>query len=227
MSNPKKSKGDAAHVAVKSLLSAVPAIGGPLAELFAYLIAEPISKRRDAWMEEIADQLLKLQAREATPLFERLKDEPSFTTVLVNASQMAVRTHQKEKIRALRNAVLNAALGILPDDTERAIVLGLVDQLTPAHVAILSVMQNPRANQQVSQRLANVSMGGLPLVVFAALPQLSGRKELVEVLWRELVDAGLLTSVNLNVTMTGSGLLEKRTTAFGDRFLGFIADPPE
>lgn len=43
----KKGAGDYAHLVVKSALSAVPVAGGPLAELFAFLIAEPLAKRRD------------------------------------------------------------------------------------------------------------------------------------------------------------------------------------
>jgi hypothetical protein len=71
------------------------------------------------------------------------------TTVLLNASQIAMRNHQGEKIIALRNAILNAALGELPDDIERSIVLALIDRLTPTHVSVLSLMQEPTKHKAV------------------------------------------------------------------------------
>lgn len=221
----KKTAGDLAHVMVKATLSAVPVVGGPAAELFAFLIGEPVSKRRDQWMTEIAERLRDLEERSSEPLIERLRDDAGFTTVLLNASNIAQRNHQEEKITALRNAVLNAALGKLPDDTERAIALGFVDRLTPTHIAILSVMRSPLTNPRVAARLENVMTDGLTLVVFTALPELGGREELVQLMWRDLIDAGLLASVKLNGSMSKSGLGEKRTTSFGDRFLDFVSDP--
>lgn len=222
---PKKTLGDAAHVVVKGALSAVPVAGGPLAELFAYLVAEPIAKRRDQWINEIAGKLRELEERAEQPLIEKLKDDPSFTTVLLDASQIAMRNHQAEKITALRNAVLNAALGEMPDDIERSIVLALIDRLTPAHVAVLSLMQEPTKHKAVVAYTANLMMGGLAQVITAGVPSLAGRNELVEVIWRDLTEAGLLAASGLNATMSGRGLTEKRTTPFGDRFLKFISDP--
>jgi hypothetical protein len=118
----KRSKGDTAHALVRAAASAVPVAGGPLAELFAYLIEEPLSKRRDAWIEEIAGRVADLEGRVAKPLADELKDNEAFTTVLLSASQIAVRNHQREKIDALANAVLNTGLGLAPDETERAIM---------------------------------------------------------------------------------------------------------
>jgi hypothetical protein len=43
---PKATGGDAAHMAVKAALSVIPALGGPAAELFAYLLAPPLERRR-------------------------------------------------------------------------------------------------------------------------------------------------------------------------------------
>jgi len=222
---PKKTGGDLAYSVVKAALSAIPVAGGPVAELFAYLVAEPIAKRRDAWIGEIAGKLQELEQRAEQPLIEKLRDDPSFTTVLLGASQIAMRNHQTEKITALRNAVLNAALGELPDDVERGIVLALVDRLTPAHMAVLSLMQEPTKHEAVVAYTAHLMMGGLAQVVTAGVPSLAGRNELVEIIWRDLNEAGLLNSSGLNATMSGRGLTEKRTTAFGDRFLKFVSDP--
>jgi hypothetical protein len=221
----KKSAKEIGYVATKAALAAVPVVGGSLAEIFAYLITEPVAARRDAWVNEIAERLQELEKRLNEPLIERLKNDEGFTTVLLNATQIAIRNHQQEKLQALRNAVLNAGLGQLPDDIERAIMLSLIDQLTPAHLAVLALMRAPGKNDQVAKRFASVSLGGLTRVIQTGVPVLAGRDQLVAVIWRNLFDAGLMEAVNLNVTMSGSGLMEKRTSQLGDRFLDFISDP--
>lgn len=217
--------GDTAHVVVKAALSAIPVAGGPLAELFAFLVAEPVSKRRDAWIEQIAGDIEKLQDHVGRPILEQLKDDESFTTTLLNASQAAMRTHEQAKIKLLANAVINAALGVSPDDLERAIFLELVSRLHPAHVALLALMQAPMNNRAVADRMTNITGGGIMQVISIAFPDLGQRQELVKIIWSDLADAGLIEGGGLGVTMTGGGMVSKRTTELGDRFLRFVEEP--
>lgn len=216
-----KTEADSLHAVGKALSSLVP--GG--AEIFNFLVAEPLSKRRDKWIEELDERLNALEQKMGSQFIDGLRHDESFTTVVVNASQIAVRNHQTEKLEALQNAVINSALGLTPDETERAIFLDLIGRLTPTHIAILRLFQSPASNPAVKQRLGNTTMGGLNHVIAAAFPELGQRRHLVDLIWRDLSDAGLLTSGGLGVTMTGGGMLQKRTTEFGDRFLRFIETP--
>jgi hypothetical protein len=63
--------------------------------------------------------------------------------VFAQAAQAAIRTHDQEKLDALRNAVLNTALGKEPDKDRQAIFLSLLDRLQPAHLRILKTFQHP------------------------------------------------------------------------------------
>jgi hypothetical protein len=76
----KKSQGDAVHAAVKAALSIIPVVGGPLTELFAYVIEEPVSKRRDAWISEIAGRLENLRSQLGDDFIEQLRENPRFAT---------------------------------------------------------------------------------------------------------------------------------------------------
>lgn len=183
-SRPSKSVADHAHIVVKATLSAVPVAGGPLAELFAYLIEEPVSKRRDEWIEEIASRIKELEARLDRPIVEDLKNNASFTTVLLNANQIALRNHQREKIEALANAVINSALGMTPDDTERAIMLQQIDRLTPTHLSLLKLLHEPLANAAVAKGMANISTTGLQHMIGMGFPELRGRGELLKLVFR-------------------------------------------
>ena len=57
-----------------------------------------------------------------------------------------------------------------------------------------------------------------------AYPELKGHSDLVNIIWGDLKRAGLHNSAELGAVMTGSGLLEKRTTDMGRNFLKFIKE---
>ena len=69
------------------------------------------------------------------------------------------------------------------------------------------------------------SFGGLTHVIGAAFPELRSRSELVALLWRDLTESGLVSGGGLGVTMSGAGLVQKRSTIFGDQVLEFISKP--
>jgi hypothetical protein len=199
----KKTKGDTVHALVKAVVSTVPVAGGPLVEVFAYLVDEPVSKRRDAWIEQIAGSVRALEERLAKPLVEELKNDESFTTVLLSATHIAMRNHEKEKLDALANAVLNTGLGLAPDETERAIMLSLIDRMTPLHVGVLRIYLD-RRNSAVVPFLENV---------YRFFPILRDREELARRIWKDLVDEELMRDGHFVLT------------GFGHRFLSFIGGP--
>ena len=58
------------------------------------------------------------------------------------------------------------------------------------------------------------------------LTDLRGQRDIYEQIVRDLQADGLMGQGQfLNVTMTGAGMLESRTTARGKRFIGFITAP--
>jgi len=68
-------------------------------------------------------------------------------------------------------------------------------------------------------------MGGLSLIVEAAIPAMRGNRAIADRVVSDLEAMGLLSGANLNVTMSGSGLVAQRTTPLGRSFLKFIGDP--
>lgn len=161
----------------------------------------------------------KLQELEKNGLkIEELQENEEFISAVMHASQIALRTHQNEKLEALRNAILNVAKGQAPEEALQNVFLNLIDSFTELHLRILKVFQNPEPPQ-------NMSMGGLSNVLEHNIPELRGRRELYDQLWKDLYSRGLVNTDGLHVTMTGHGLGEKRTTGIGDAFLKFIEEP--
>jgi hypothetical protein len=145
MENPPSTKeaGDIAREVGKTIVSAIPTLGGPLQVLFENVFSAPIEKRKQAWLEQLVEVVTELQRRVEGLTTEKLATNETFITVAMQASQMAVRNHQKEKLQALRNAVLNSALPNPPQEDEQMIFLRLIDQLTPWHLRVLGLLNNP------------------------------------------------------------------------------------
>ena len=159
----------------------------------------------------------KLQERETNGLrLEDLQNNDQFISAVMHASQAVLRTHQEAKLEALRNAVINVAKGQAPDETVQHLLLNFVDSLTELHLRILKLFQAPSPPP-------NVSRGGLGLVLEHNIPELQQHRELYIQLWKDLYSRGLVNTEGFNVTMTGHGLAEKRTTALGDSLLAFIS----
>jgi hypothetical protein len=140
---PTTSTGDVVHTIVKAGLSAIPFGGGVAAEIFSALIVPPLTKRRDEWIQSIAEGLQALQERVAGFTIDSLQDNEVFVTAVMHATQVAIRNHHSEKREPLRNAVLNVASGNAPNEDMQLIFLDLVDTLVPWHLRLLRFFQNP------------------------------------------------------------------------------------
>jgi len=221
---PKRTVGDIASVVVKAGLSMVPLVGGPAAELFAAVITPPLEKRREKWMNEIAEGLRDLAARGDLDI-ESLSQNPLFLTTVLQASQAALRNHQEEKLVALRNAVLNAAMPNPLDESINMIFLNFIDTCTVWHLKILDLFDDPARWAERHQRKFPVfSMGGLENILENLFPELSEKEPFYNLIWRDLVSKGLLEG-DLHVTMSDHGLRQPRSTEMGKMFLRFVADP--
>ena len=214
---PKQSKGDVAHTLAKAGLSVIPVVGGPAVELFQLLIQPPLEKRRTEWMAEVGEKLRELEVKGLK--LEDLQKNEEFVSAVMYASHVALRTHKAEKLTALRNAILNVAKGQAPEETVQHLFLNFVDSFTELHLRILKVFQAPSPPP-------NLSMGGLSDVLEHNIPDLRGRRELYDQLWKDLYSRGLV-AINdglPNHDESGHGA-KKRTTGLGDAFLKFIAEP--
>lgn len=213
---PKKSKGDIVHAITKAGLSSIPVVGGPAAELFQNVIQPPLEKRREEWMARVGEKLRELETAGLT--LEDLQKSEEFISAVMHASHIALRTHQENKLTALRNAIVNVAKRQAPEEALQHVFLNLVDSFTELHLRILKEFQAPTPP-------ANVSMGGLSTILERNIPELRSKRELYDQLWKDLFSRGLVNTGSLHVTMTGHGLGQKRTTGIGDAFLKFIEEP--
>lgn len=223
----KRTAGDVAYEVGKAIISAVPAAGGPFQVLFETIFTAPLEKRKQAWLEKLAGVVSELQEKVKGLTPEKLAENETFITVSLQASQIAIRNHQQEKLEALRNAVLNSALPNPLEEDQQIIFLRLIDQLTPWHLRIIALLDNPEKWMR-RHTIANPGwgMGGVSTVLEHCFPELRSNREFYDQLVRELQTEGLVMQGQfLHITMTGHGMLESRTSGMGKQFLKFISEP--
>jgi len=224
---PSQTKGDTVQAIVRVGLSIVPP-GAAVAELINLVIQPALNRRRDAWLNDLAADVEKLKERPDAPTLEQLSQNDVFVTVMLNASAAAMRTHQTEKLEALRAAVINAALPMPPGEQEQLMFVQLIDDLTPMHLQILRFMRDPAGwFEQHKIPKPEVTVGMWPLILVSAFPSFAGDAEVFSQVMSELVPLGLAGYRMVAVEMSQQQLLEKLTTPLGDRFLDFITASAE
>jgi hypothetical protein len=217
---PSQTNSELAQAIVRAGLSIVPA-GGAIAELLAFL-QPTFGRRRDVWLEQLADGFKELQDRLDAAEFEALRHNELFVTVVFNATQAAMRTHQPEKLEALRAAVMNSALPMAPDEHMQLMFIRFVDELTALHLRILSYARNPSGWFERHQTpKPDISMGARGTVLEAALPELRGRSDVYSQAANELSARGLMSG-SFSGMVSQQGMYDKLTSPLGDHFLTFI-----
>lgn len=214
---------DIAYSIVKAGLGAVPLAGSAAIELFMNMVTPPIEKRRIEWMHDIGERLAKMESQGDIDLSE-LQNNPEFIDTVIKTTQYALQTSEAEKIEYFRNALINTLIGESPEQSESQIFLNLLHSYTIWHVRILKLFDNPSQWFEINKIAPpqNVMGGGMKIVLETALPELKGRTDFCNLVWEDLKRAGLHNSGSLGTMMTGSGLMQNRTTDFGRRFLQFI-----
>jgi len=221
----KPSTGDYAHAGVRAGLSTAPFLGGPLAEFFSMVIAPPLEKRRDAWLIEIFTRLKMLEAKIDGFKIENLAQNKIFISTLLYATQAAMRTHQKEKLQALRNAVINSAILPSVDENLQLMFLNLVDRYTPAHLVILQLLDNQTqyGKQYGFGTSKEDQWETIAQLIEKSIPDLSEERPILMQILKDLSSDGLLTpDFEKRIHRPIDRASFSTTTKLGKIFLNFI-----
>lgn len=210
---PQKEPGDYVHAAIKTALASIPkwwAASG--AEIFAMVFASPIEKRRDEFLEDIAWVVRETATRVDDLQPEKLAQNEAFVSAVSYAARIAMSTHQRDKLDALRNAVLNVALSKTSDEEKHIVFLHLIEIFSVTHFEILRLFAN---------------RSGFPAT---RVRELRERRGLTDPMVIDLNDRGLLVDPRSYVSRTRESMdslvLQPWTLSpLGNEFLLFIAVP--
>ena len=157
-----------------------------------------------------------------------LADHPPFTSTVLQASTIALRNHDEEKLEALCNAVLNVAVSSTAGDDEHEHFISLIDTYSAWHLRILAFLADKEwiAKKRDAPPFPNWSAGGVSTVLEHVYPELVGRRDFYDLIVSDLSRAGLTTTDTLHGMGTARGLmLAKQSSDMGNRFLTFISEP--
>lgn len=220
---PEALAADVGHALLKAGISKLPLVGAPAAELFRLIVSPPLEKRRSEWMQSVGDALRKLEEKMDIVL-EELQNNDKFIDAAMDATQIALRTSEKEKLEALQNALLNAALPNSPEEEIQKMFFSFIDLFTVFHIKILELFRNP-SSDKYGIYFKDITSGPLRLVLEKAFPNLKGKKSFYDQIWKDLYLRGLVSIEGLHGIMSYAGIMTKRTTEMGDAFLDFISNP--
>lgn len=219
-----RSTKDVAHTFAKAIVSAIPVVSGPASVLFDEVFRRPLDKRRENWLNMLAGAIEELQEKVEGFDICKLSENEMFVSTVLHASQIAQRNHQHEKLEALRNATQNTALSISLDENIQLLFLRFIDELTPWHINILDLFDDPPAWLKKHNRNTKIlDWGGCSVILEEAFPELKNKREIYDQLTADLQSRGLLNNGSfLHVMMTNSGIFASRTTQIGKQFLHYI-----
>jgi hypothetical protein len=210
---------DRALTILRAATAAVPYVGSPIAELLN-LITSPLERRREKWAEDVTDGLHRLEEKIAGFTLDSLKDSDAFASAIAQALPAVSRTHEAEKLEALRNAVLNTALAP-PTEYDTGVLIGLCETLTPWHLKVLCFLDDPRRYFDANR----ISVMSRSQALEAAFPGLRGKRAMYDGLVRDLYLQGLIVIDSLHLTMTHSGATQSCLTLKGNALVQLIRSP--
>jgi hypothetical protein len=223
---PKAGPGDIGYTVVRAGLGSIPIAGAAAAELLGLVVTPPLERRRNEWMAEVGDALKQLEEKMGV-VIEKLQDNDQFVDAAIEATQIALRTSNAEKKEALRNALLNVALPNPPEETVQKMFLSFIDTLTVWHIKLLGLFNNPPYFIKKNSLQFDHMVGSMSHLLETAFPELKGKQNLYDLIWKDLYSGGLVNTEGLHTMMTGSGIVAQRTTELGRDFIAFIRNPLE
>lgn len=210
----------------EAAISAVPIVGGPVAALLTAGVGEVVNRRLTEWFADVAEAVEQLAARVDDVQPEHLAQNEAFTDAVMTAARTVEKTSEQEKLDALRNAVLNSVMPGAPDADVRASFFAMVDDLTPSHLRLLALFDDPSGWFDTHLDLVRPQpslMSSRRQLVDAALPALAG--EVGESFVADLSSRRLINAGSLGTTMSAQGIWDRVTSSYGRLFLAFVAEP--
>lgn len=200
--------------------------GGTAAyELITTLVVPLHEKKKREIINDLATRLKRLEDQ-AQVDFEELAKNEEFNTVITQVILMAQQNHQKEKLEALRNVVINAAVKIpnnIIEFDEIEYFMTIIGRINSTHIFLLQLFHNP--NEVAKDRKNNLSPTltiDSKQVLEKLYPQLRKKMVLVTQYWKDLNGYGLLKGENITIGRHTKRELQKLTTELGDKFLEMI-----
>lgn len=215
------------------------------------LIISPATKRRDRWMDEYLSQAYQLITEKVGfSVVENLHNNELFITGVLQATSIALRNHQKEKLEALKNAIVNSVLPNAPDESLQLTFLNFIDIFTPCHLIMIDFINDPKEwciRNNIIADDAMIAYSSFPNNMFRQIdddvdnflekifPDIRNHTYIYQKALDDLAYGGLLTGTiygdSLDMKGMSRALIDLHKTVItlsnsGKQFIDFIKFPP-
>jgi hypothetical protein len=221
---PKKDARDTNYQLKAATLSVFPL----LKEFYELVIEPPFQQRTTIWMNTVAKRCREYEKKFNGFIPENLVKNEVFQSAFAASARIAVQTHQKEKLEALCNALLNTVIMKDLDENFKLLFFAYIESMTVLHMDIIKFFRQLREGE-----------GALDKMYVPYFELYKGEREvdvnLDEILFtslcKDLENKGLL--LRGKKLDAGGGLRKSPTghfqwirhTALGERFYNFIIEP--
>lgn len=219
---PKEEAADRGFELMRAIAKAAAGVLNPLfPELVEFLFRRPIEQRRDEWFVELQSAIQELTDKVEGFTPAKLAESDEFITVLHKATDIALRTHQKEKRKLLRNAIVSSGQPTSFDLDKQIFFLRLVDELTINQVLVLNFYRDPLGwFKRHNKKPQEFPMASRIEALHYAYPQFYENPDAKELLLSELNRIGLLPG--LGGMVLGNAVYNPMTSKLGCEFLDFV-----
>lgn len=215
---------EARDKAAKMIAGLVP-MGSAAYELITTLVAPLHEKKKREFINDLATRLKRLESQGQIDL-EELAQNEEFNTIITKAILLAQQNHQKEKLEALRNVVVNASVKLpknVIEFSEMEYFLRIIETITPLHILLLSVFKNPKEiTESKGIELGRMMTSNSQSTLYKIYPELKEKAEFVNMSWKDLHDFSLVQTDSLKAMVSGNAAIEPLTTPLGNKFLEMI-----
>lgn len=136
-SDVKKNTPEIIRTTLTELNSTVGAIVGLTMKLTG--IGYESEKRTEKWQRYVAQAIFDIERKLEKFDSDKMFGSDEFKSMFIEITQVAIKTHQEEKIQYLRNALINSYLIDLEYD-QKAAFIRILSQLTLTHLRILKFL---------------------------------------------------------------------------------------
>jgi len=134
---PHPDDGDTLKAAIERGVEQVPVVGPITTFITSRFWAPSASRRLEEWLKEFADDFDR--HCESCDVRVLVKDE-AFISASIQIARIVVGTHQEEKRKYLRNALLNIAVKKEPSEDFQLIFINAIEAFSVSHVRVLNFL---------------------------------------------------------------------------------------
>lgn len=209
---------------IKAGLNAIPCVGGVIASL----IDDYIPKFKEERLRKLLDDLSKdaqAMGEKLSSIQEEYVHSEEYAFLFERCLKNAMDNYREEKLKAYRAILLNALLPGAPDEDRKIFYLALLEALTPIHIRVLGILENPVSFDAATGNRVGTG-GGLATSRMAIMSKLFPEypEELLESTWNDLRLRSLVGVGDLRTTIADKGIhqMEGLLTTLGNQFVRFI-----